>query len=296
MKKKAWVTGGTCRDVAAIAVLVINIKETNPHIADEFIIYHDGISLKDQKLINSIFPSVFIEYSFPGNQDEFNATVKEYFSPMVFCKYECFTLLKDYEIIIWTDYDVVFTKNLTDLNITKKCSSGINLIPSVFIPVRDHFQKSIENINMGKYNLDADSYSLPFFVFHDNIRNYQMLHDWCIESTVKYAQYLYLPEQAIFNIMLQEFKIQPESELFIRIVHPTSSTKEELANAHQIHAYGQPKFWNGIRNEAWERYYRIWIKKGGSKNYFRTIRYVIQQRMRNIYGKIKKKVKLFFEA
>ena len=45
-KKTAVVTGGTSNDVPAMACLVMNIKDTNPGLADEIVIYHDGISEK----------------------------------------------------------------------------------------------------------------------------------------------------------------------------------------------------------------------------------------------------------
>lgn len=294
MKKKAWVTGGTCKDVAAMAVLALNIKETNPSIADEFVIFHDGISLKDQRLINCILPTRFIRYFFPGDQQFLSDTVTTTFSPMVFCKYECFTLLEDYEFVIWTDYDVVFTKSLEELNLIKKCSSGINLIPPIVIPVREHFLKSIENIYMGRYNLEADSFSLPLFVLNDNLRNYKILHDWCIKTTVQYAPHLYLPEQAIFNLMLQEFHITPDCEVLIRMEHPTISQKENIDKAHQIHAYGQPKFWNGIQNEEWEKNYSKWVKLGGSKIIDRTKKYKILKKIRTVRQKIVRTLRSIF--
>ena len=96
-KKTAVVTGGTSNDVPAMACLVMNIKDTNPGLADEIVIYHDGISEKDQRLINRIFPTRFILYESPFKDVmNFGDVVTKYFSPMVFCKYECFKLLDDY--------------------------------------------------------------------------------------------------------------------------------------------------------------------------------------------------------
>lgn len=46
-KKTAVVTGGTSNDVPAMACLVMNIKDTNQGLADEIVIYHDGISKKE---------------------------------------------------------------------------------------------------------------------------------------------------------------------------------------------------------------------------------------------------------
>ena len=65
MGKTAIVTGGTKKDVSAMGVLALNIKEIAPDLADELIIYHDGISKKEQKIIQNIFPTRFCEYQFP---------------------------------------------------------------------------------------------------------------------------------------------------------------------------------------------------------------------------------------
>jgi hypothetical protein len=38
-----------------------------------------------------------------------------------------------------------------------------------------------------------------------------------------------------------------------------------LQNAKIIHAFGQPKFWNGIFNEQWNNNYKLWLKVGGTR-------------------------------
>ena len=68
---------------------------------------------------------------------------------MVFCKYECFKLLDDYECVIWTDYDVLICKDLSELK--KIGKSAIQMITTNSITVRDAFAKeySIEKILPG---------------------------------------------------------------------------------------------------------------------------------------------------
>lgn len=47
--KKAIVTGGTRNFFPAMAVLALNIADKCPDIADELVIYHDGVSRSQQK-------------------------------------------------------------------------------------------------------------------------------------------------------------------------------------------------------------------------------------------------------
>ena len=110
--RRALVTGGTCDDVAPIAVFVINIAKTNSHLFDEIVIFHNGIKVRDQELIKRVFPTRFINYSYKIKNR--NDEVLSYFSSMVFCKYECFGLLSEYDEVIWSDYDVVVKDVLDD--------------------------------------------------------------------------------------------------------------------------------------------------------------------------------------
>ena len=116
MGKTAIVTGGTRKDVSAMGALALNIREITPDLADELIIFHDGISEKEQQIIKHIFPTKFSRYKFPvGFWTKRRNSSLRYFSPMVFCKYECFRLLQEYDRVIWTDYDIVIVKELEEL-------------------------------------------------------------------------------------------------------------------------------------------------------------------------------------
>lgn len=114
MKKKcAIVTGGTKNHFPAMATLVLNIKDKCPNLADDIIIFHDGVPAKQQKILNKVCPVKFIQYETP-----FDESIKfsvNYFTNMVFCKYECWNLLKEYKTVIWLDYDMLVLDNLLEL-------------------------------------------------------------------------------------------------------------------------------------------------------------------------------------
>ena len=271
-KKTAVVTGGTSNDVPAMACLVMNIKDTNPNLADEIVILHDGISEKDQQLINGIFPTRFILYESPFKDvTDFGDVVTKYFSTMVFCKYECFKLLNDYECVIWTDYDVVIVDDISELK--EKSNSGIEIMVIADRPISNAFQNDYLELNcLKKYNFDMPGICMSLFVLYDNL-DYEYLYEWTIEYAKKLAQYLFLPEQAIVNLLLQEFNIQAGTQKITYeryCMHP--SDLFDKANVKILHAYGRPKFWDGIYNETWEKNYAYWIKIGGSPYEHRTIK------------------------
>lgn len=255
--KRAIVTGGTYNDTAPIAVFAINIKATNSHVFDELIVFHDGIKKKDQILINQIFPTRFIEYKFPGKSK--NDEVVSYFSSMVFCKYECFKLLNEYDTVVWSDYDVVIQGDLSDFC---DVSDDTFRILTCETSVRNMFYKNTVNEEIKKYDLDVKAVGTPLFVLTNKINDNMKIYDWCYKKTVEWDEDLYLPEQCVFSLAVQEFNLKIERFPFdIYACYPTKVKGGEII----IHAAGQPKFWNGLDNPTWNSMYNEWIKMGGRK-------------------------------
>ena len=132
---KALVTGGTHNDIDAMATLAINIQDKSPHIVDTLVIYHDGICDDLQKKIKGIMPTIFVQYKMPISKllAWRNKTIR-YFSPMVFCKYECFRLLERFDVVVWSDYDVVIKGSLNEF--CEFDEQLMNIVESFFeIPV-----------------------------------------------------------------------------------------------------------------------------------------------------------------
>lgn len=252
--KTAIVTGGTKKDIDAMAVLAINIQKVSPNLADELVIYHDGISLEKQKLIQEIMPTRFIRYKCPLNLFKLMSNkVIRYFSPMIFCKYECLKLLNEYDTVIWTDYDVVIKEDISEL---KYCNMDMNFILDKETPLKKMFFEGIEKADMGEYDLMGDCITAPLFVFKNSLPKYNEYYDWCYDMTDKYLKYLYLPEQCIYTMLVQNFHI-PYGELDKETYyyHPKIATEKTKI----LHAYGQPKFWNGLYNEQWDLCYKEWM-------------------------------------
>lgn len=253
--KTAIVTGGTRKDIDAMAVLALNLQAVSPKLADELIIFHDGISLKNQKRIQGIMPTRFIRYKCPINKIKLmsNRTIR-YFSPMVFCKFECFKLLNEFDTVIWTDYDVLIKENIDELRDKK---GGLVVIVNAEVPLKDMFYPTITKADTSQIDLEGESICMPLFILRRSIGDYNFYYNWCYEMTRKYLRHLYLPEQCILTMMTQIYNIPFEQiPKPIYCMHP----REEVPETKILHAYGQPKFWDGLYNEQWDMYYREWKK------------------------------------
>ena len=259
MERTIIVTGGTHKDVSAMGVLALNIKEIAPGLADELLIFHDGIRKKEQKIIQKIFPTSFQKYSFPINfQARRRNRSLRYFTPMLFCKYECFRLLEEYDRVIWTDYDVLILRDLKEL---LDNDSGLQIVESGGT-LRQMFLPNVSEIDMSDYNLEQSCVSTPLFVMTRKIGDYNKFYDWCIKATQKYAAYIDLPEQCIISMLIQRYNIEYFNLCNKKYaLHP----REYDGKASILHSYGRPKFWEGLYNEQWEKYYRMWCELGGSR-------------------------------
>lgn len=246
-------TGGTNKDVDAMAVLALNLQEVSPGLADELIIFHDGIALKKQELISQIMPTRFVPYKCPINWFRLmsNETIR-YFSPMIFCKYECLHLLEEFDTVIWTDYDIVIKESIDEI---KSLPTDMSFMVNEDKPLRSMFYSSIEREDMTMFDLDGESIATPLFVFHSTLKEYQKLYQWCYEKTKKYLKHLYLPEQCIITMLTQHFQLEySKMQIPVYCMHP----KEALPETKILHAYGQPKYWNGLYNDIWNRYFEEW--------------------------------------
>ena len=284
-KKTAIVTGGTKNQFPAMAVLALNIADKCPNVADELIIYHDGVPVEEQEKVKNIFPTRFIEYKSPFLENtKFKDVVTKYFSLMVFCKYECWRLLDEYETVIWTDYDIVLLQDIYELkenngNVAKFCKSKY-LVKKFERSLFDDFEKDLSS-----FNVFGDGICCPLFVLHDTFPDYTNFYNKCIELTNYYSTVLFLPEEAIISILFQQYKIvYDELDPDIYITKP-SEYEIKKDNSKILHAVGQPKFWNGLKNEKWEYYYNIW------KNEYHGIEFITEKKIKKIT--IKKLFKFF---
>ena len=275
--RRALVTGGTKDDVAPIAVFIKNIKETNSHLFDEIVIYHDGIKTKDQELIKSIYNTRFIEYTYKPKTK--NDEVLSYFSRMVYCKYECFALLSDYDEVVWSDYDVVVQEKLDEFCTINDDEFNILTCSD---KLKTMLYKDIENHDILKYDLESDGVGTPLFALSNKLEKDNEIYDWCYKKTTEWGEDLYLPEQCIFSLAVQEFDIKLNRFDFSEYACFPTKTK---GGEKIIHAAGPVKFWNGLKNDTWNRLYQEWLSMGGSK--YSDLKKKIKRKWLFIYTRLK---------
>ena len=273
MKKNAVVFTVSSDLIFAVANLMLDIKKISPQLADEVVIFHNGISREDLALLNTILPTKAIKYNIPvSDLSKFNQATLSYFTEMAYAKYECLRLLDEYSNVTYLDPDMVIVKDISCL--IAKCESGIKMMPSGQ-PVRAQLHADVD-----EYDMEVEGICGCVFVFQDHA-DYMKLYKFCISELNKYASKLKLAEQAIFDFMIQEFNIEI-SPLDNHLYSPHPNDKMYLEDAKILHAFGQPKFWNGIENKQWEENYKIWIEMGGSSHKPRSTLNKIEKRVRVI--------------
>lgn len=256
-KKKHLIVLGTTGNMAfATANVLIGIKKHSPYLNADVVIYEQNVSENDKILLNSIMPCSFINYEFPVRQTErFDQDRLNRFTELTFSRYECFRMLDEYKKIMWLDIDILIQGDITPM-FDYSDSTGISFVPEPY-PVWSLFTQSVH----GNYDWNKKFYNAGIFVIDDNLKDRDKLCDWCYKKTFEYAPFLHLPDQAILNIMFQEFEIEIEPMARKYNCYPTDKSAKE---AVLLHSYSSEKFWNFWDFKEWNQNYKKWLKMGGS--------------------------------
>lgn len=252
-KEKAIVFGITGNWAFALGNVLIGLKKHNPDLNADIIVYYDTLSLKNRKALRKIYPVKFKNFKFPYDSKNINNI--NIFSEMAFSRYECFNLLKEYKKVIWLDVDILIQKDISKLfDYNKK---GIALFADGEKILAGDF-----NVNELKgYNLTVKEFGSGTIVLTDKLKDFDKIPRWCYKKVVEYASIVESPDQAILNLALQEFGLEPENIDRTYVFHPKD---EGWENAKILHAYYGKKFWNGTYNSDWEENNKKWVKLGGT--------------------------------
>ena len=256
-KNMAIVLGASANWGFAVANVLMGIKKHSPNLADDIIIFHKDMPEKDMQLMQEIIPCKFIEYNFEIKDEKILETgYFDRFSPLAFSRYDCFKMLDEYKKVVWLDVDILIQKDITEM--CEDSPTGIKFSQGYY-PVWTVFTHKFES----KYDLDKNYYDSGTFIIQDTIPNYRKITDWLYEKTFEYAELLHLPDQAILNIMFQEFNLDiTRLNREVYVCHPTH---ENAKDAVIVHSYSCEKFWN-YHNEfkEWNENNKRWIKMGGT--------------------------------
>lgn len=249
-----------CDDKYAFCLYVSlrTLVKKSPLLAQQSDIWIASYNICQQhKTILQTIPNLRIfEYTFPGNLQQTDAIKK--FTNVSFARYELFTLLQLYEQVLYLDSDVLVQKEL--LPVFDLLQDGIGLIPD------SHFRTASGNFftAIPGFDMEATGYNSGFLVMNRNgkwLSQVEAIRDFLYTTTQQFAQSLYLPDQGIINLALQQFHMIPTA-LSSQYNCPASHTKE-LCNAYIIHSTGPRKFWCYYYFHDFYVEYANWIKRGG---------------------------------
>ena len=175
---------------------------------------------------------------------------------MVFSKYECLQLLRSYSQVLWLDYDVHVSGDVKHLYYMD--SSGFLSVPSGR-SVQESFHQAIPGYDMTKCGMSAGT-----FVLSQSIGDHASMYKFCQRTTRDLIGQLKLPEQAVFDLMLQEFSVDTKFlDPDVYALHPDNLDSSQTL-PHIVHSYGVNKFWTSETFLPWLNNYQLWLELGGS--------------------------------
>lgn len=274
MSSIAVVTCGTADMSFAIGTMLLNFKsKTKIKNYDTFIFSDSKIRQKDKSLFEQKLNCKIIDYICPVDLSETKNRFIKYFSPIVFSKFETLKLLKSYDQVLYLDYDIVILENIDDLFLKK---DGFAFLEG------DRLIKDTLSENIYEYKTDTECVAAGTFILNSKglkESNINEMYEFCIFALKEYEDKLMLPEQNVFDLMIQKFSLNVgklNKDIFA--LHPSEYNKDFKTKI--LHCYGKKKFWNNYYFQYWESDYRVWKKIGGSS--FKPFKYFIKTLTRKL--------------
>ena len=175
---------------------------------------------------------------------------------MCFCHFEVFSLLDEYEYVVWLDADISVQRDLSD--ITRYAPFGIS--PDTPWRVKHQFSRPVEG-----YDMEAEGLCTAVMVV-DHTLPYRDIHAWLYDRAVQYADRLVNPDQAIMALMVQHFGIEPS--LMPLEEWQCISWRNEASTARIVHFGSSRKVWRDVNVcnafPEWFRTHMDWLELGGS--------------------------------
>ena len=237
-KNVALVFGITENYVFALANTLIGLKKNNKKFWDDILIYVDKIQDEDKESLNKILPCKIINYEMKDIENSVSKALLAQYSIATFFRFECFNLLNEYKTVIWNDVDILIKGDISKLVDYGKDTGFALTLNTLNLKNEANF-----NGLLLEYDMFAPLYNAGIMVIHDNLNKYEEMKSWCINKTVELGERLRWGDQAILNILIQEFNIKVDLiDINVYCCHPTHSKYTKAASI--IHAYGTDKFWN----------------------------------------------------
>lgn len=158
------------------------VKKYNDEIhVDKYLIFYSCLSNKNLRKISESCSCTFIKVT-----------------RIIKSKFEIFKYLKEFETIIYTNINVILTKDF----IEKYKVYDFSTISLKKQFVEYNFKKIITKYNMFDFGHD---YSL--IIINDKLKNYSKISKWCIRKSLMYYFVMCDRIDATLDLMIQHFKI-----------------------------------------------------------------------------------------
>ncbi len=246
-KKVAFTMGITNNWAFAGGTILFGLKNNPPKIPHDVIIFEYNLSDKNKNLLRSICPCIFQKF----NISQIQAENFKRISKMAFARYENFSLLSQYSIVVWLDADILIKGDISFLG--RSFPSGIAMHKHKKTTLKEGIKG-----NFVGYNLEKEVFASGSLVLSDTIKNPEILKEWCYKKTNEWANKI-SGDMQILNLMLQEFNLTPY-ELPETYCCPP---KREKIDTLIVHPWWRKKFWNKVINPQWDHYYKKWRALGG---------------------------------
>jgi len=261
---------------ARIGIVLMQLKQTNPGLFDEAIIYHFAFSSEEQALLSRIMPCRFIIYDSPLTSENvmksiFKQTGFKRFSPLIFSRFDMFRYLKEFDLVMWIDTDILLQGSLSDL-LEEADLTGFAIYredPKNKSAFKEDYTQTNFNYPIEGYDMHAYLLCSGLIIITRTLKVKADYTKWLTDTAIELLnkKALRMLDQGVINLLVQEFDIP-----IIPIGHHGKYgcwpyPGRNCSDAVLIHAWGPAKFWNDWylfkKFPEWEFYHQEWIDLGG---------------------------------
>lgn len=252
--KAAIVFSGDQRHFFAIGTSIVSFLDVNPRWTGDIIVYLDRCSESNKQVMDRLqskYPEVGIylrKFDFPSPSFSLrNSYSYTRFTPMVYSKFEIFRLLLEYDVVIYSDYDVVFLSNLEEFY------SELPTFDIAMLDTADAIGKWVFLKEIKGYDLSKKMYGAGLIVLTRNIQK-KFQAENLYQLARKHGWKLRQPEQIIIGFVIEDFNLKCiglDPEVYAASPKRLASSSESKI----AHSPGLSKFWH-FQDSQWLESYR----------------------------------------
>ena len=238
----------------ALFITLKTFLEHSPKLAaqSDIYVYNYKWPEKIKQIFKDHFPITLIDFNLPDFVPPSKMIDK--FTPALFARFEAFFLLEKYQNVICLDSDILVQREFA--GVLDEVKTNIGLTPDSCPTVGHNFTGRIPG-----YDYSVKCLNAGFIVLKNPLPAAEM-RNWLYKMLAQYADFCYLGDQGLINLLLQEFKLTP-TVLSAHYNKPASSPNRELEQSYIIHSTGHRKFWSYYYFDEWYNYYTQWYALSG---------------------------------